>query len=189
MIRMLIRRFLLAIPTVIAVTALLFFLVYALVGSPAALMLGQDASPNAIADLNKKFGFDQPLVVQYWNWLSSALTGDFGRSYATQQSVAGSIAGAFPVTLELTLWSMVLSVLLAIVINTLVRPDTLTRGIVTWLMMLGITIPNFMLGISIIFLFSVTLGILPTSGWIPWSSSAIDHLRHMIAPVLTLSAY
>ncbi len=189
MLTMILKRLALAIPTIFAVTALLFLSVFWLLGSPAALMLGQDASPQAIAALNAKYGFDQPLLTQYFTWLSSALTGDLGRSFATQQSVGASIAGAFPVTLELSLWSIGLAAVFSTVINTLVRERSWSAGLVTLAIMIGITVPNFMLGICLIFVFSVKLGFLPTTGWVPWSAGALEHLHHLIAPVLTLSAY
>ena len=88
MMSMIVRRLLTAIPTVVAITALLFFSVTHILGSPAGMMLGQDASPQAIAALNAKYGFDRPAVAQYGAWMVGALHGDLGRSFTTQQSVA-----------------------------------------------------------------------------------------------------
>jgi peptide/nickel transport system permease protein len=79
---------------------LLFFTVTELLGTPAEMMLGQDASPQAIATLNAAYGFDRPALAQYLHWLGGALTGDLGRSYTTQQSVAAAIAACVLVTLE-----------------------------------------------------------------------------------------
>src|SRR3954469_25509834 len=99
MLALIVRRLLLAIPTVLLVTVLLFFSVSTLLGSPAAMMLGQDASPDAIAALNARYGFDRPTYVQYADGLGRALSGDFGPSYVTQQPVASAIGPAVPVTL------------------------------------------------------------------------------------------
>ena len=74
------------------------------------MMLGEDASPKAIAELNARYGFDRPAYVQYFDWLGRALTGDFGRSYTSQEPVGAAIAGALPVTLELAVWSILLAV-------------------------------------------------------------------------------
>lgn len=189
MLMMIVRRLLIAVPTIVVVTALLFFAVYSLMGSPAALMLGQDATPSAVAALNAKFGFDQPILTQYCNWVIAALKGDLGRSFTTQQSVTESILAAFPVTFELAIWSIALSTCLAVLTNTLVRQGSRFAGLVTSFIIFGITVPNFMLGICFIFLFSVKLGILPSSGWVPWTDGPIEHLKYVIAPVLTLSAY
>ena len=126
--RLIVRRMALMLATAIAVSALLFFAVTQLLGSPAAMMLGQDASPQAIAALNAAYGFDQPAVVQYLRWLGDALGGDLGRSYTTQQSVAGAIAACIPVTLELTFWSIVLAVTAAVACNTIPVARTLRSG-------------------------------------------------------------
>jgi peptide/nickel transport system permease protein len=187
--RLIVRRMALMLATALAVSALLFFAVTQLLGSPAAMMLGQDASPQAIAALNAAYGFDQPAVVQYLRWLGNALGGDLGRSYTTQQSVAGAIAACIPVTLELTFWSIALAVTAAVTCNTIPNAGGAFRAVVTGANLVGITVPNFMLGVSLIFLLSVKLNLLPSTGWVPWSDGVGVHLTHMIMPVLTLSAY
>jgi peptide/nickel transport system permease protein len=183
------RRLFLAIPTTIVLTFLLFTSVSVLLGSPAEMMLGQDASPDAIKALNARYGFDRPVLVQYFDWLTKAAQGDFGRSFVTQQSVAGAVLPAIPVTLELALWSVLLAALAATVLNSLPVARRIVMPLVVTLNIAGLTVPNFMIGISLIFLFSVGLGWLPSSGWEPWSDGAINHLRHIAMPVLTLSAY
>jgi peptide/nickel transport system permease protein len=183
------RRLLLAIPTTIVLTFLLFVSVSALLGSPAEMMLGQDASPDAIQALNARFGFDRPILVQYLDWLGKAAQGDFGRSFITQQSVASAVLPAIPVTLELAFWSILLAATAATVLNSLPVARRFVMPLVVTVNIAGLTVPNFMIGISLIFLFSVGLGWLPSNGWEPWSDGALNHLRHMIMPVLTLSAY
>jgi peptide/nickel transport system permease protein len=189
MVRLVLRRVLLMLITSLAVSALLFFTVTRFLGSPAEMMLGQDASPQAIATLNAAYGFDQPALIQYLHWLGGALTGDLGRSYTTQQSVATAIAERIPVTLELSFWSIALAVTAAVVCNTIPVARGTLQPLVVAANLIGITVPNFMLGVSLIFLFSVKLGWLPSTGWAPWSDGVGEHLRHMIMPVLTLSAY
>jgi peptide/nickel transport system permease protein len=189
MLSFLIRRLLIAIPTVLAITALLFFSVTSLLGSPATMMLGENATPEAIAALNARHGFDRPVYIQYLDWLTRALQGDLGRSFATQQPVASAVLPAIPVTLELTFWSMLVAGMLAVVLNSLPMGRRAIVPVVTGLNILGVTVPNFMLGISLIFLFAVTLGWLPSTGWLPWSEGVVAHLKHLIMPVATLSAY
>ncbi|MEO8751045.1 MAG: ABC transporter permease [Casimicrobiaceae bacterium] len=189
MLTAIIRRIVLSIPTMIALTALLFFSLSALLGSPAAMMLGQDASAESIAAMNARYGFDRPLYVQYFDWITSAIRGDFGRSHATQQSVTSAVLPALAVTLELAVLSMVLAALTAVVSNTVPAGRRIVGPFVVGANLVAITVPNFMLGISLIFVFSVALGWLPTTGWMPWSAGALDHLKHLILPVLTLSAY
>jgi len=189
MLTVIVRRLLLAIPTMIALTALLFFSLTALLGSPAAMMLGQDASPEAVAAINARYGFDKPLPAQYLDWMVSAMQGEFGRSHTTQQSVASAILPCIPVTLELALLAIVLASFGAVISNTLPIGRGAGAPAVVTLNLIGITVPNFMLGISLIFVFSVWLGWLPTTGWAPWSEGIATHIAHMILPVLTLSAY
>lgn len=183
------RRLLLALPNLVLISALLFFSVSGLLGDPAGMMLGQDASPAAIAELSHKMGFDRPLYLQYLSWMGSALTGDFGRSYATQESVAGALLPRIPITAELAVLAIAVATMSATVLNSLTMARRLVRPAAAFLGVLGITVPNFMLGISLIFLFSVRLGWLPTTGWSPWSDGLLEHLRHELLPVLTLSAF
>jgi peptide/nickel transport system permease protein len=189
MLGLIVRRVLLMLLTALAVSALLFFSVTRLLGSPAAMMLGQDASPQEVAALNAQYGFDRPALSQYLHWLGGALTGDLGRSYTTQQSVAQAILARVPVSLELAAWSIALAVAASVFFNTVPVAQTPLRRIVTAVNLIGITVPNFMLGVSLIFLLSVELNLLPSTGWVPWSDGVGTHLAHMVMPVLTLSAY
>lgn len=128
-------------------------------------------------------------MTQYLHWLGGALTGDLGRSYATQVPVATAIAAAIPVTAELTLWAIALATVAAIFFGTLPAAPCVVRPLVTVASLIGITVPNFMLGISLIFVLSVQMNLLPSTGWVPWSAGIGAHLAHMVMPVLTLSAY
>ena len=181
------RRLLWAIPNCVLITAILFFCVAGLLGSPAALMLGRDATPQAIAELNAQLGFDRPLLTQYLEWMGKALTGDFGRSFSTHQTVAQAILPRLPVTLELGLLAIGLATVTSVAFSS-VRVF-LARPVATAVAIIGITVPNFVLGLSLIFLFSVNLGWLPSVGWSPWSSGLSTHAKHILLPVLTLSAY
>lgn len=183
------RRLLLMIPNVIILTFLLFASISTLLGSPAAMMLGQDASIEAIQEINERYGFDRPVVVQYLDWIGSALQGDFGRSYTTQQSVASAVLPRIPVTLELALWAILLAVICAAGVNSIPHGRKTIGTASSALSIIGITVPNFMLGICLIYLFSVELRWLPTTGWVPWSEGIIPHLTHIIMPVVTLTAF
>lgn len=183
------RRLLWAIPSGLLITALLFFSVAGLLGSPAALMLGQDATPQRVAELNARLGFDRPLIVQYFDWMHGALTGDLGRSYSTNQTVAEAILPRLPVTLEIGFAAVLLAVVMAVGINSISTGRAVVRPIATALAVAGITLPNFALGLCLIFLFSVELGWLPSIGWAPWSAGLGTHLKHILLPVVTLSAY
>ena len=128
-------------------------------------------------------------MLQYLHWLGSALCGDLGHSYTTHESVAAIIAARFPVTLELSLWSIALAVIAAVASNTVPVARKKLEPVVIAANLVGITVPNFMLGVSLIFVLSVKLGLLPSTGWVPWTDGIGTHLQHMLMPVLTLSAY
>jgi len=183
------KRLIWAVPSAIVITALLFFSVGGLLGSPAGLMLGQDATAESIAELNARLGFDRPLITQYLDWMGNALHGDFGRSYSTHQTVAEIILPSLPVTLELGIVAVVFAVIIAVTADSLTFGRRLIRPVTTALAILGITLPNFALGLSLIFAFSVKLGWFPSFGWTPWSDGVLAHLYHIILPLLTLSAY
>jgi peptide/nickel transport system permease protein len=183
------RRLLWAVPNIVFITALLFFSVAVVFGSPAALMLGQDATPQGIAELSQRMGFDRPVVVQYLDWMRSALTGDLGRSYATHQTVADMVLPRLSVTIELAVGAILLATITAVVLNSLTFGLALVRPVVSALSIIGMTVPNFMLGMCLIFVFSVYFGWLPSTGWVPWSQGLGEHLTHGLLPVVTLSAY
>jgi len=183
------KRLGLMLPSVVLLTFLLFACVTGFLGSPAAMMLGQDATPDAIAQINRQYGFDRPILTQYLDWLGRAVQGDFGRSYASKQPVASMLGGAIPVTLEFAAWAIGLAVATSLILNSLVWARRAVGAATGVLAVLGITVPNFILGTGLIYLFSVRLRWLPTTGWMPWSSGVGPHLLHLIMPVLTLSAF
>jgi peptide/nickel transport system permease protein len=183
------RRVLLVIPNALLLTALLFVSITTLMGSPALLMLGQDASPEAVRQLNERYGFDKPIFFQYYDWLTAAFQGDFGRSFATQQPVSEMIGATLPITIELSLWSILVAVCLAVTLNTVPYARRGVEAISATLSVIGITTPNFSLGVGLIFLFSVKLGWLPTTGWIAWKQGIGPHFAHLILPVITVMAF
>jgi peptide/nickel transport system permease protein len=178
-----------AIPSGLIITALLFFSIAGLLSSPAAQILGLDATPQAIAELNERMGFNRPLIIQYLEWMRNALTGDLGRSYSTHQTVGEIILPRLPVTFEIGVMAIIFAAIAAVFANSITTGKRLIRPVVTAFAMIGITFPNFALGLSLIFLFSVKLGWLPSIGWAPWSAGIANHFRHILLPVMTLSAY
>jgi peptide/nickel transport system permease protein len=183
------RRLIWATPNLVLVTVLLFFSVAVFFGNPAALMLGQDATPQAVAELSHQMGFDRPVVVQYLSWMGHALSGDLGRSYTTHQTVAEMLARSLPVTIELAVLAILLATVVSVGLSSLTVCQRLIGTSVTVLSIVGMTVPNFMLGMVAIFIFSVKLGWLPSVGWVPWSRGLFVHFEHLILPVVTLAAY
>lgn len=189
MLSAIVRRLLLGLPNIILISILLFFSVAGLLGNPAALMLGLDATPERIAEIEHQFGFDQPLYVQYLDWMTHAFQGDFGRSYSTGQRVAEILLPRLLPSLELAFLGIFVATTCAVLFSSATVARRVVQPVVTMLSLIGITVPNFMLGITLIYVFSVALGWLPASGWSSWSSGIGQHFLHLILPVLTLAAY
>ena len=189
MLTAIVRRVLLVVPNIVLLTALLFWSVFSLLGTPVEMMLGRDADPATIEALNARYGFDRPVYEQYLSWMWNALQGDFGRSYVTRQSVADAILPRIAVTLEIAGLAVALAVVATAVMNSIPVARRAIGSANTGLSLVGITVPNFMLGISLIYLFSVQLGWLPTTGWVDWSEGFVTHCKHITMPVLTLSAF
>jgi peptide/nickel transport system permease protein len=189
MLTLVVRRLLLGIPNVIAISFLLFFSVSGLLGNPAALMLGLDATPESIAELERQFGFDRPLYLQYFHWMANALRGDFGRSYSTGQAVTEVLLPRMLPSFELASLGLVVATTCALVFSSITVGRGVVRPAVTTLSIIGVTVPNFMLGITLTYIFAVALGWLPASGWSAWSSGVGQHFLHMILPVMTVAAY
>jgi peptide/nickel transport system permease protein len=183
------RRLAWAIPSILAMSAMLYFGIASVLGSPATFLLGLDATPAAVAQINAKYGFDRPVYVQYYDWLSNALTGDFGTSYITKEPVISMILSHLPVTLEIGLLAVLLPTASAVILNTASLRNPLGRTTLEGLAIVGITFPNFITGTFLIYLLSVTAGLLPSQGWAPWSEGVGRHLLHLVLPVATLAGY
>lgn len=161
------RRLLSAIPTLLIVTLIVFAMVKLLPGDPARLVLGQEATPQALSELRRSLGLDRPLPQQYLSWLTSAVRLDFGTSLTDNSSVSRLIAQKLPVTLELSLFAMLISLLISLpagILSAVRRSTWIDRGL-TLLALSGISLPNFFLGILLIYLFSIRLAWIPASGY------------------------
>ena len=207
----LLRRLLLTIPILLGVSMLVFFMLHSAGGDPATLMLGSRADPDAIAELRAELGLDRPLWVQYGDFLSGAVRGDFGRSYRSNSLVVAEIAARFPATIELAVAAMGIAVVVGVVVGTVaaVRRHTVFDYLSSAGVLLGISIPTFWLGIILIIVFGLWLRWLPISGRVDprlgadpsvpfltvtsllqgnWAVAG-DAFRHLILPALTLAAW
>lgn len=157
-------------------------------GDPVRLMLGDDASAEAIAALNSRLGLDQPLPIQFGRWLGNLLTGDMGESIRTRQPVLEAIGSRLPVTLELSFLSMVIAVALGIPTGVIaaIRRNSAADVASTTIALTGISIPNFFLGILFILVFSEWLGWLPPSGYVPFLEDPVQNLKLMLMPSIAL---
>ncbi len=185
------RRLLSAIPTLLIVTVLVFAMVKLLPGDPARLMLGEEATPQAIRELRHTLGLDRSLPEQYVSWLGNVLQLDFGKSMKDSSSVGQLIGDKLPVTIELALFSMLISMLIALpagIISAL-RRHTWVDQVVTLLALSGISLPNFFLGILLIYLFSIRLAWIPASGYTDFFSDPGRNLLLLLLPAITLGVH
>ncbi len=182
------RRLLYAIPTLIIVTIMVFSLVRVLPGNPALLMLGEEATPEMVAVLNKNLGLDRPLPEQYLSWITNVLQGNLGASLRNNESITTLVLEKLPTTLELSFFAMLVALVLAIPagIFTAVRRGGTADGLVTVLALSGISLPNFFLGVLLIYFFSVQLGWIPASGYVTPTENLSQNLLLMLMPAITL---
>jgi peptide/nickel transport system permease protein len=182
------RRLILMIPVAFLVTVGVFMLIHLSPGDPALIILGEDRSPQAIAEVHRELGLDKPLYVQYVIWLGRALHGDLGRSITTQQPVLTAITERLPATLELGLTALIWSLVIAIPLGTIaaVRRGSVADRLATGITVAGVSIPNFVIGIVMIFVLSVTLRMFPFGGYVPFTTDPLESLHHVILPAIAL---
>lgn len=182
-----VRRILLAVPVLLGVTALVFLFV-ALAPQSAAVRRLNSVDPEAVQRLEAELGLNQPLHVRYVDWLTGILHGDFGNSLINDQAVLPLLVDRMTVSAELAffgfLWMIVLSSVLGLVsaFNRNDPPDHVARVYA----ILGISIPDFVVGILLIMVFGVWLGWLPAGGWTPLSESVVGNLKHLLLPSYTV---
>jgi ABC-type dipeptide/oligopeptide/nickel transport system permease component len=175
------KRFLGLVPTIIGLTLIAFLLLRLIPGDPVVIMLGENASPDEIAKLREKLRLDDPLHVQYFAYLSNLMMGDWGTSIFIHQPVFPLILQKFQATIILVALSMALAITVGITLGIL---GFLYRGrwiyrIINVISIMGFSIPVFWMGLTLIFIFSITLGVLPSLGK--------GGPEHLVMPVLTLT--
>lgn len=182
------RRILQAIPVLIGITLASFVLIHLVPGDPARIVLGAQATPTAVATLNAQLGLDQPLVTQYADFVTGALTLDFGDSI-TQKTAIGPLLGEkIPVTAFLLLYSVAIAIVIAVPLALLsaLKRNRAADHIIRLFSMVTFAMPSFLLGLLLILLFSLKLGWLPTSGY---GDGFVGHLRSLTLPALTVGLY
>lgn len=182
-----IRRMLVAIPTLLVVLTLVFLLVRVAPGDPATAVLGQQASQEAIENLKVKMGLNKSLWAQYVEYLNGLVHGNLGKSLISRKPIGGQVAYALPFTLELTITGILLGSIFGIPLGilTAVKRNTITDYLGRILSLAGLSIPAFYLGILMMMLFSIQLNLLPTVGG--GSQREIgDLIYHLVLPGLTL---
>lgn len=188
MLSFLARRLAIAVPTLIIASMIIFALQQLLPGDTATALSGEERDPEVIAFIREKYHLDRALPVRYAYWASDVLRGDLGESIRLQQPVSALIAEKLPVTLQLACMAMAIALIIGVPMGILSAvkqgrtADYVANGIALW----GLSIPNFWLGILMILFFSVYLGWLPASGYVPPSESLTENLKAMIMPAFVL---
>lgn len=187
------RRVIATIPILLIVSIATFLLMYLIFGDPAVFMLasGEGAvDEQTLERLREQLGVNRPLPVRYGDWLANVLQGDLGRSFRSPIPVTDLLTARLPVTLELAFLSLGLSVLMGIPLGVIAatRPGSKLDLGLSSLAVISLSMPNFWLGIVLIFFFALKLGWMPSSGHVPFTDSPIDNLKHMLLPSLTLAA-
>lgn len=183
MIKFVLRRVFGLLPLLLAVATVTFVALQFAPGDPAVLMLGQDATPQGLAQLRRQLGLDRPLVYQYFDYLAHLLRGDLGRSFRTRIPVSEDLARTFPVTLMIALGATAVSTLIGLSagIFSSVSRHSLLDYVVRIIVLTIVSAPVFWLGLVMIYWFSIRLPWFPVSGW--------GTPRHIVLPVLALAAF
>lgn len=188
----LLNRFLLSFFVVLLVSFLIFSLAHLTPGSPATAALGPEASPAQIARLERSFHLDKPILVQYAYWLSDiVLHGDFGTSYVSNAPATRRILETVPVTFELIALATMFAIIVPIPagIVSALTPNSIFDHVLRITSIMGLSVPNFWLGILLIIFFGVTLHWLPAGNFIPLSSGAGKNLSSLVLPSFVLGFY
>lgn len=183
----LIRRLLLAIPVIFLVTIMVFSLMHMLPGDPATVILGQEAPPEAVIALREELGLNEPIVTQYLHWLGGVVQGDLGRSLVDHTPVSELIGQRLPVTVELTVGTFLIALLIAIptAIFSVVRQGKFIDYLSSFTALSGMSVPSFWLAMMLIVLFAVKLGWLPASGYVAFTENPAANITAMILPMVS----
>jgi len=198
MLAFILRRLIQAVIVMVSV-AFISFMLFQYVGDPVLFMLGQDATPQQIAELRAALGLDQPFIVQFWHFLVNAAQGEFGLSLRQGAKVSSLIAERLPATLELALVAATLSMLVGIPLGVYaaLKRGTFTSQLFMMLSLLGVSLPTFLIGILLILVFTVHWSLLPSFGrgeveqlgW--WSTGmlSLQGWKHLLLPSITLAIF
>jgi peptide/nickel transport system permease protein len=182
------RRFGTALISIVLASMLVFAALLAVPGDPAEIILGLNASPEALAALRSKLGLDVPPLQRYLAWLGGIATGDFGESLNYQRPVRALIGDRLIVSIPLALGAALVACAIAIPLGIVaaLKRGTFLDPVITATSQLGAAIPSFWLGLMMILYFAVELRWLPAGGYVPWERDPVGTLRSLLLPVLAL---
>jgi len=185
------NRLLSAIPVVLGITIIVFLIISLIPGDPATAILGSYATPENVAKINKDLGLDKSLPERYLIWLGNIIQGDFGRSFSLNRHVIDEVMERFNATLILSGTAFVLCSFFGILVGTIsaARQYTITDKFITFIVLIGISIPSFFLGMMMILTFAVRLKLFPVSGmYAIWGGGDLpDLINHLVMPSIALA--
>ena len=202
------RRLIGAIPVLLGISFIVFLLMHLAPGDPVYLLLGENATPDDVARVRQEWGLDEPLAVQYWQFISRAMVGDFGRSLKFGEPVMKLVLERLPATIELATVSLIVAILISIPLGvySAIKRDTVVDHAGTGMALIGVSLPNFWLGIMLIYFLGGQWNLLPVAGRIEYGMEVraitglylLDSLltgnlaafwsavRHLLMPAITL---
>jgi peptide/nickel transport system permease protein len=183
------RRLAGAVPILLIVSLITFAMIHLIPGDPAAAIAGMSATAEQVANIRHDLGLDQPLLSQLWHWYANLLRGDFGESLLLGQPVLQATMQRLPVTLALSAYALVITLVIGLVSGILaaLRHNTWVDQLAMVVAMLGISVPNFYLGLLMIILFAVDLRWLPTGGYIAFTDDPLGWLATSTMPAISLA--
>ncbi|MBA7541612.1 Glutathione transport system permease protein GsiC [subsurface metagenome] len=184
------KRILALIPIMFIVGIFVFFIIHLIPGNPAAMMLGPEATPEEIDAFSRTMGLDRPIPIQFVEWISNVVKGDFGMSLFFQgQPVTEVVFEHFQVTLTLTVLGVILAIVFGIITGVIaaINHNNLLDRIIMVITSAGVSIPNFWLGLMLVLFFSIRFSLLPPAGFKPLSAGLGESLRYLILPAITLA--
>lgn len=182
------RRLVIAIVTLLLASLVVFAAVHALPGGPATALSRENADPAVIAATIHRYGFDQPLPVQYVRWLGQVAHGQLGTSPINDLPVSTQLAQRIPITAELTLLSLLIAILIGVPagVAAAIRPGRPLDYLAGAAALGGLSIPHFWFGIILILVFAVHLHVLPSGGFVPLPQGLGANLAHMLLPAIVI---
>ena len=188
MLRLIIARLAMAVPTLLLISIAVFAMIRLIPGDPALLMLGDMADPANLSALRQSLGLDQPMWIQYLIWIKAVLSGDLGHSITSQQAVLPLVLERFSVSLTIVLSAVFLAAMIAVPLGMLAawkQNSLVDLGLVTAATLL-LSIPGFWMGLLLLYAFGLALGWLPVVGYVPFGEDFGKALTYVILPITTL---
>jgi peptide/nickel transport system permease protein len=182
------KRLLAAIPVLWGVSLVTFVVMNVLPGDAASQLLGPNATPQQVAEFQVKLGLDKPLVERYLDWLGGVVTGDLGRSFASDQDVSGILGERLPVTFELIACALIVSLIFTVPVALLSarRPNGIVDRVSMAVSMVGLSVANYVLALVLVWVFAVKLAVLPAIGFIEIRDGLGQNLKSLTLPAVSI---